>query len=133
MPGEAHECSCKATIERTGSKRRDAGDLNRAIEGLVVMPKPLIVRAIPRLVDIEERDHQSWSLVVATHSAGGLYILGVRFRLPDHDHQTEARDVEAYGDHVRRYRAVDPLLDFVEWALRAGGVPRPPCLWKRAR
>ena len=85
----------------------------------MVVPEALVVGAVPRLVDIEERDHEPGSLVVATDAARGLDVLGVRLRLTEHDHQPEARDVEAHGDHVRRDRAVDPLLDLVEWRLES--------------
>jgi hypothetical protein len=43
----------------------------------------------------------------------------VRFRLSDHHHQSEPRDVQTNGDHVGRNGTVDPLLDLMERRFQA--------------
>ena len=80
----------------------------------MVVPEALVVGAVPRLVDVEQRHDEPRPLVVATDAARGLDVLGVRLRLAEHDHQPEPRDVEADRDHVGRDRAVHALLDVVE-------------------
>ncbi len=55
--------------------------LNEAVEALMVRSKPLVVRAVPRLVNVEERHNESRPLVVSPNAARGLDILGVRLRL----------------------------------------------------
>ena len=45
-----------------------------------------------------------------------LDVLGVQLRLPEHQHQPQARDVETDRDHVRRKRAVDAVVSIVEAA-----------------
>ena len=70
--------------------------------------------AVTRLVDIEERDDKPRPRVVATHAACGLDVLGVRLRLPKHDHQSKSLDVEAHRDHVCRDGAVHTLRPIME-------------------
>ena len=65
------------------------------------MAEALVVRAIARLVDVQERYHQSRSSHVTTDTARSLDVLGVRLGLTEHDHQPEPLDVEANRDHVR--------------------------------
>ena len=122
----ADERPGEAAVERARRERRDARDLDGAVEGLVVVAEALVVRAVARLVDVEERHHQARALVVAADAARRLDVLGVRLRLAEHDHQPEPRDVEADRDHVRGDRAVDALL-LVERRARAAAAPRRPC------
>ena len=85
----------------------------------MVVPEALVVGAVARLVDVEERHDEPRPLVVAADAARGLDVLGVRLGLAEDDHQPEPRDVEADRDHVRGDGAVHTLLDLVEAALQA--------------
>ncbi len=120
MTRQPHERPGEAPVERARRERRDARHLDGAVERLVVVAEALVVRAVARLVDVEERDDEPGPLVVAADAARRLDVLGVRLRLTEHDHQPEPRDVEADRDHVRRDGAVDALLDVVE------ANPQPP-------
>ena len=80
----------------------------------MVVPEPFVVRAVTRLVDIEKRQHQPRLLVVATHAARCLDVLGMGLRLTKDEHQAEPGDVELHRDHVRGNGAVHALLDIVE-------------------
>jgi hypothetical protein len=68
---------------------------------------------------IEERNHESGSLIVATNTARRLDILGMSLWLAQYDHKPEPLDVETYGDHVRRYGTVHALLNLVEPRLKS--------------
>ena len=93
--------------------------LDGAVEGLVVVPEALVVGAVARLVDVEQRHDEPGPLVVAADAARRLDVLGVRLGLAEHDHQPEPRDVETDRDHVGRDRAVHALLDLVERRLES--------------
>jgi hypothetical protein len=88
----------------------DAGGLDGAVEALVPGGEALEVRAVARAVDVEEGDDQAGALVVAADAAGRLDVLGGGLGLAEHDHEAEAGDVEADGDHVGGEGDVDALL-----------------------
>ena len=54
---QSHEGAGKAAVEGAGQERRDAARLDRAVEGLVIVTEPLVVRTVARLVDVEQRHH----------------------------------------------------------------------------
>ena len=85
----------------------------------MVVPEALVVRAVARLVDVEQRDDEPGSLVVAADAARRLDVLGVRLGLAEHDHQPEPLDVEADRDHVRRDGAVHALRLIMERTLES--------------
>src|SRR5438552_3533285 len=101
MTRQPHERSGESSIERARREGGDASYLHGAVEGLVILAKPLIVRAIARLMYVEQRDDEPRSRIVTTDAACRLDVLCMRFWLAQHDHQPEARDIEAHGDHVR--------------------------------
>ena len=97
-----------------GRERRHAGRLDPAVEGLVVGDEALVVRAIPRLVDVEQRHDEARALVVAAHAARRLDVLGASSSAgPQHHHEAEPLDVDADGDHVAGERHVHGACFFV--------------------
>jgi hypothetical protein len=61
-------------------------------------------------MNIKDCDYKSGTLVIPTDAACSLYVFCARFRLPEHDHQTESRNVEPHRDHVRRDSDIDVFL-----------------------
>ena len=53
----------QAAVERPRRERRHAGRLDAAVERLVVGREPLVVRAVARPVDVEQRDDQARPVV----------------------------------------------------------------------
>src|SRR5690606_3629385 len=100
MPRQTHERAREAPIERARRKRRHAADLDRAVEGLVVVTEALVMRTVARLVNVEERHNEARPRIVSTHATRRLDVLGVRLRLAEYTHQPEPGDVEANRDHV---------------------------------
>ena len=103
----------KPTIQRPRRERGDGRGFDRTVERLVVVAEALVVRTVPRLVDVEQRDDETGLFGIATHAAGGLNVLRVGLGLPVDHHQAEPGNVKAHGDHVGRQRAVD-MTGFVE-------------------
>ena len=103
------ECRERA-IERTRREWCHAGRFHRPIEGRVKRLEALVVRTVTWTMHVEECHDQAWLVLVSTDSACGLDVLGGRLRLTEHDHQPEARDVQADRDHVRRQRDVYTFL-----------------------
>src|SRR5690606_27920138 len=99
---KCHRNPRNPSIDRTRREGRDARGLHSAIEALVPGGEALVVAAIARAVDIEERDDQPRTLVVTTHAAGSLDVLRCGLGLSQHRHETETGDVETDRDHVRR-------------------------------
>ena len=94
VAGQGHQRVGEPAVEGAGRERRDAGRLHRAAEGLVVVAERLVVRSVARLVDLEQRDDQPGTVVRASDAARGEDVLGVHLRLPERQHQSQARDVE---------------------------------------
>ena len=70
-------------------------------------------------MNIEKRDDEAGSLVVTTNPAGSLNVLCVGLWLAEHDHQSEALDVEARGKSCS-LQSRNPLLpNLVEWRLES--------------
>src|SRR5262245_37307902 len=67
------------------------------------------MRAIPWPMNVEKRHDQPWPRIVSTHTTGRLNILGGHLRLAENDHESEAGDVEANGDHVGGERDVNSI------------------------
>ena len=116
MARQGHQGSGEPAVERASRKRRDTGRLHRTVEGLVIVAEPVVVRSVPRLVHVQQRDDQSRTVVRPSDAARRLDVLGVHLRLAEHQHQSQARDVETDRDHVRRQRAVDAVVSIVEQA-----------------
>src|SRR5437588_5621069 len=118
MARQPHERTSEPPVESPRREWSDARHLDGTVEGLVVVPKALVVGSVAWLMNVKERDDEPRPRVVAPHAASGLDVLGVRFRLTEDDHQPQPGDVESDGDHVCRYGAVDPL-GLVESALQS--------------
>ncbi len=84
----------------------------------MIVAEALVVRSVARLVHVQQRDDQPRAVVRATDPARRLDVLGVHLRLPEHQHQSQAGDVEADRNHVRRQRAVDAVVSIVEGAFQ---------------
>ena len=82
LPRQSHQRACQAPVHGPRREGRDARGLHAAVERLVVGREPLVVRAVPRLVDVQDRHHQARPIRVAAHAAGGLDVLGAGLRLP---------------------------------------------------
>src|SRR5688572_17537607 len=98
MTRETDERARETTIERAGRKRRDARDLDRTVEGLVVVAEALVVRSVPGLVDVQNRDDEPGFGRIAADAARRLDVLRVALGLAEDDHQPEPGDVEPDGD-----------------------------------
>ena len=70
--------------------------------------EPLVVRAVARLVQVEQRRPRGRACSASrpTRLVAWMYS-AARLRLALHDHQAEPADVEADRDHVGRERDVD--------------------------
>ena len=69
----------------------------------------LVVGAVTRLMDVENRDHQTgpvWSR--PTRLVAWMYSALV-FRLPEDHHQSQPRNVEAHRDHIGSDRHMHSL------------------------
>jgi len=73
------------------------------------------MRAVARLVQIEDRNDEPRSVRVAPDPTDGLDILGRSLWLALHEHQAEAENVEPDRDHVCRERDIDGLAAPLEW------------------
>ena len=95
-------------VEGAGGPGRDAGRLDRAVEGAMEQPELLVVGAVARLVQVEHASPPGPGLSASpADAAGGLDVLGRGLRLTLNEHQAEAGDVEADRDHVGGERHVD--------------------------
>ena len=106
----------EALVEGTLRERRDRERFDVAVEGGVIVIERLVVRQIPRPSPVVQRDHQARTFRIASDPGRGLDVLGGGLGLADDDHRTEARHVNADGDHVGRQQQVDR--SFVVWASR---------------
>ena len=59
VAGQPHEGAGEAAVEGTGGERGHARDLHRTVKGLVVVPKALVMRTVPRLVRVQQGDDES--------------------------------------------------------------------------
>ena len=100
-------------VERPGGKGRHAGGLHVAVERLVEEPEPLVVRAVARAIDVEDRDDQTRLVRATSHPRGRLDVFGRHLRLGKDGHQAKPGDIEADRDHVRGQRHIDPA-GFIE-------------------
>ena len=68
-------------VQRPRRERRHARRLHAAVERRVVGLEPLVVRAVARAVDVEQRDHQARALGSRPDAARRLDVLGAGLRL----------------------------------------------------
>ena len=85
----------QAAVQSAWREGRDTGRLHAAVERLMISGEALIVRSVPRLVDIEKGDHEARALVIAADAARSLDVLRGSLRLAVHDHKPQARNVQA--------------------------------------
>ena len=133
VAGEPHQRPGEAAVERARRERRDARHLDRAVEGLVVVPEALVVRAVARLVDVEERHDEpgprrrrgrrgSWPGCTRRGSWAG------RGRPSARAAGCRGRPRSCWW----RWRSPRAAC-LVEASTRAAAAPRPPCRSTRAR
>ncbi len=73
----------KRPIERPRRERRDARRLDVAVERLVEEAEALVVRAVARAVDVEDRDDQARLVRAATHALVAWMYSEVVFGWPN--------------------------------------------------
>src|SRR5262249_169095 len=84
---ESHERAREAAVQRTRGKWSYAGCLDAAIERLVIKGEAFVMRAVARLMDVQQRHDQAGPLVVGAHGACRLNVLGRSFRLAVNHHE----------------------------------------------
>lgn len=102
QPGQREHHRHQPPVDGSRRERRDTRCLDPPVEALVEGHEVLEVASIPGFVDVQQGHHQAGALLVTTDTAGGLDVLGGGLGLRAHDHQTQAGDVYAHGDHVAR-------------------------------
>ena len=102
--------SRQCAIESSGCKWGDACRLNCSVKRCMPRAKPLEVRSVSRLMDVQQRDHKARSHRIAANAACRLNILRAGLRLPKHHHQTQPDNIEPNRDHVRCKRNIDVFL-----------------------
>ena len=68
------------------------------------------MRSVTRLVDIQNRDHQTWPVRVSSNAACRLNVLGAGLWLTEHHHQSQPRNIQANRNHVRCNRDIHMLV-----------------------
>src|SRR5262245_42572481 len=96
MTSETHKDAGETAIEGARREWRHTGDFNGTVKSLVVVPEAFVMRAVARLVNIQQRDNQAGPRIVTTYAACGLNVFRVRFGLPQDDHQTQPRNIETH-------------------------------------
>ena len=99
--GESDRDGSDASVDRPGRERSDARSLDGTVEALVPSAEALVVATVAGAVDIEQGDHQSRALIVASDATRCLDVLGRCLRLAQDNHQAQALDVQTDRDHVR--------------------------------
>ena len=88
---------------------RHAGRFDCAIEAFVEVPKSLVVQPVARFMDVEQGQNETGFVRLSADPACCLDIFRCGLWLALHQHETEAADVEADGNHVGCKRYVDPV------------------------
>ena len=106
--GEAHEGDeqgGEAPVERAGGEGRDGEGLDVLVEGGVVVLEALVVGEVAGPGPVEDGADEAGR--AAADPARGLDVLGGGLGLAGDDHEPEAADVHAHGDHVGREEHVE--------------------------
>ncbi len=118
VPDKSHQRCGQSLVQSPRRERRHTRRLHAAVKRLVVRGEALVMRTIPRLVNVEDRHHQARPVGISTNTTRGLDVLGAGLGLPEHHHQSQPRDVQTHRDHVGR----DPNIHML---VMAEGIRQP--------
>lgn len=107
MSQRRDQCCGQSAVERPRCERRHARCFNRPIEAHMEPTELFVVRAIARLVDVQQRHDEAMLQRLAPDARRRLDVLRSGLRLALHDHQSEPTDVKTDGNHVGGERNVD--------------------------
>src|SRR5262249_45059855 len=107
LADERYENAVETLVASSRRKRRERGRFDESVERGGIAAESFVVADGAGTGPVGNGDDEAGRL--AADPACGLDVLGRGLRLSVHDHESEAVDVDADGDHVAREKDIDRI------------------------